>query len=208
MKKIRILFITALIVTTFTALAQPKVAPPVKHLPPNAPHGGPKTQEAVHPAPPAPPVQAPLPPDGPLPPKQGKWKAAPIAGWYIHYDEAVRAAKKSGKKIFVLNAGSDWDPVSVSLRKSVLDTRDFQQIAKRSLILLYLDTPQKFPLPDEQTRHHDIIRARLQMKGKKIPTAVIINDEGKILCEISGVIPKNEYLDKVRAAVTGTVGHK
>ena len=113
----------------------------------------------------------------------------------------VKAAKKANKKIFVLNAGSDWDPGSVTLRKSVLDPRDFQQVAKRSLILLYLDSPQKFPQPEEQIRHHDIIREKLQLKGKKVPTAVIIDADGKILCEISGVLPKNEYLDKIRAAI-------
>ncbi|MBR4369681.1 MAG: thioredoxin family protein, partial [Victivallales bacterium] len=147
MKKISLMLIATLLCVHFTVYAQTKVVPPVKHMPQNSPHGGAKLQETVHPAEPATPVTAPLPPDGPLPPKQAKWKSAPIPGWYIHYDEAVRAAKKSGKKIFVLNAGSDWDGPSVSLRKSVLDTRDFQQIAKRALVLLYLDSPQKFPQP-------------------------------------------------------------
>ncbi|MBR6059387.1 MAG: thioredoxin family protein [Lentisphaeria bacterium] len=206
MKKIRILILAAFFGTIITAFAQPKPAQPVKRVTPNTSHGHgevkPKDKA------PAQPPAAPLPPDGQLPPKQGKWKAAPISGWYIHYDEAVRAAKKANKKIFVLNAGSDWDPASVSLRKSVLDTRDFQQIAKRSLILLYLDNPQKFPLPDEQTRHHDIIRGRFQLAGKKTPSAVIIEPNGKIICEINGVLPKNEYLDKIRTAVAGSLGHK
>ena len=181
MKKIQALLITAILVCAFLATAQPQAAAQPKTA--AEPKETPNAQKLQRPA------------------KQSKWKASPIPGWLIHYDEAIRAAKKANKHIFVLNAGSDWDPVSVSLRKSVLDTRDFQQIAKRSLILLYLDSPQKFPMPEEQTRHHDIIREKLQLKGKKVQTAVIIDADGKILCEISGVLPKNEYLDKIRAAI-------
>ena len=182
MKKITLMLITALLCTQFTAMAQPKPAPKaIKDAP----------QES-----------------GILPPKQAKWKSAPIPGWYIHYDEAVKAAKKTNKKIFVLNAGSDWDAASVSLRKSILDTRDFQQIAKRALILLYLDSPQKFPQPEEQIRHHDIIRDRLQMKGKKIPYAVIIDADGKVITQIEGVLPKNDYLDIIQKAVAGNLSHK
>ena len=160
MKKFWMILIAVLLSADFTALAQPKPPQPPQHV------AQPNT----------------------LPPKQGKWKAAPIPGWYIHYDEAVRAAKKAHKKIFVLTAGSDWDSPSISLRKSVLDTRDFQQLAKRALILLYLDTPQKFPLPEEQTKHHDIIRERFNLKGKKLPAAVIIDADGKVLAEIDGLL--------------------
>ncbi len=182
MKKITLMLIAALLCIQFTAMAQPKPAPKAAK---DAP------QES-----------------GKLPPKQAKWRSAPIQGWYIHYDEAVKTAKKTNKKIFVLNAGSDWDAPSVSLRKSVLDTRDFQQLAKRALILLYLDSPQKFPQPEEQIRHHDIIRDRFQMKGKKLPYAVIIDAEGKVITQIEGVLPKNEYLDIIQKAVAGNLGHK
>ena len=184
MKKIWIMLIATMLCVQFTAMGQPK--------PPKPPKDAVKTAGK----------------EDTLPPKQGKWKAAPIPGWYIHYDEAVKAAKKANKKIFVLNAGSDWDSASVSLRKSVLDTRDFQQIAKRALVLLYLDTPQKFPQPDEQIHHHDIIRERLQMKGKNIPYAVIIDTDGKIITEINGVLPKKDYLDIIQKAVVGNLGHK
>ena len=182
MKKISLMLIAALLCVHFTAMAQPKPAP--------------KATKDI-------PLEG-----GKLPPKQAKWKSAPLQGWYIHYDEAVKAAKKANKKIFVLNAGSDWDAGSVNLRKSVLDTRDFQQLAKRALILLYLDSPQKFPQPEEQTRHHDIIRERLQLKGKKLPCAVIISPDGKINTEIDGVLPKNEYIDKITKAVPAELGHK
>ncbi|MBR4901414.1 MAG: thioredoxin family protein [Victivallales bacterium] len=184
MKKISLMLIMALLCLHFTAMGQPK--------PPQPPKNDAKPAAKAD----------------TLPPKQAKWKSAPIPGWYIHYDEAVKAAKKANKKIFVLNAGSDWDGASVSLRKSVLDTRDFQQIAKRSLVLLYLDTPQKFPQPEEQIRHHDIIRERLQLKGKKIPYAVIIDTDGKIITQIEGVLPKKDYLDIIQKAVVGTLGHK
>jgi len=180
MKKIQMMLIAALLCVQFTVMAQPKPTKPPK-----------PTDKADT-----------------LPPKQPKWKSAPMPGWYIHYDEAVKAAQKAHKRIFVLNIGSDWDSASVNLRKSVLDTRDFQQIAKRSLILLCLDSPQKFPQPEEQVRHHDIIRERLQMKGKKLPYAVIIDPDGKIITEIDGILPKSEYLDKIQKAVVDPLGHK
>ena len=84
MKKIWMLLITALLCVQFTAMGQPKPPQPPKTAAKSATKG-----EA-------------------LPPKQAKWRTAPIPGWYIHYDEAIKAAKKANKKIFVLNAGSDW----------------------------------------------------------------------------------------------------
>ena len=200
MKKFWMMLIAALLCVQFTAMGQHNL------LQQHKPAGRSAVKTAANPA--ADPAPIPAAKNDTLPSKQGKWKAAPIPGWYIHYDEAVKAAKKANKKIFVLNAGSDWDGASVNLRKSVLDTRDFQQIAKRALILLYLDTPQKFPQPEEQIRHHDIIRERLQMKGKKIPYAVIITPDGKIITEINGVLPKKDYLDIIQKAVAGDLGHK
>ncbi len=206
MKKISLILITVLLCIHFTAMAQTKT---IQKAPKDAPQSSVKlTPKPAQTKPDQPPAQENTRGSDKLPPKQAKWKSAPIPGWYIHYDEAVRAAKKANKKIFVLNAGSDWDSPSVNLRKSVLDTRDFQQIAKRALVLLYLDSPQKFPQPEEQIRHHDIIRERLQMKGKKLPYAVIIDAEGKIITQIEGILPKNDYLDIIQKAVVGNLGHK
>ena len=69
MKKFWIMLITALLCVQFTAMGPPK--------PPQPPKAAGKADT--------------------LPPKQGKWKAAPIPGWYIHYDEAVKAARKNKK---------------------------------------------------------------------------------------------------------------
>jgi thioredoxin-related protein len=46
------------------------------------------------------------------------------------------------------------------------------------------------------------------MKGKKLPYAVIIDAEGKVITQIEGVLPKNEYLDIIQKAVAGNLGHK
>ena len=46
------------------------------------------------------------------------------------------------------------------------------------------------------------------MKGKKIPYAVIIDTDGKVITEINGVLPKKDYLDIIQKAVVDTLGHK
>ena len=62
--------------------------------------------------------------------------------WYTDFDEASAKAKKSGKNIFLLFSGDDWDKTSASFKEAVLHTDEFAREIGKKYILLNLDFSQ------------------------------------------------------------------
>ena len=60
-----------------------------------------------------------------------KWLPGLDKNWYTNYEEALAAAKKENKKLFVLNTGSDWCSFCIKLRKEVLEERKFKYMLKK-----------------------------------------------------------------------------
>lgn len=62
--------------------------------------------------------------------------------WYTNFDEASAKAKKSGKNIFLLFSGDDWDNTSADFKANVLQTEEFAKEIGKKYILLNLDFSQ------------------------------------------------------------------
>ncbi len=62
--------------------------------------------------------------------------------WYTNFDEASAKAKKSGKNIFLLFSGDDWDNTSADFKTNVLQTEEFAKEIGKKYILLNLDFSQ------------------------------------------------------------------
>ncbi len=62
--------------------------------------------------------------------------------WFTNYEEALDAAKKTNKDILMYFTGSDWCAPCRVLKKNVLDTDDFAEVAT-CYVLLYVDIPRK-----------------------------------------------------------------
>ncbi|MBQ5499614.1 MAG: thioredoxin family protein [Treponema sp.] len=58
--------------------------------------------------------------------------------WYTNFDEASAKAKKSGKNIFLLFSGDDWDNTSADFKTNVLQTEEFAKEIGKKYILLNL----------------------------------------------------------------------
>lgn len=125
------------------------------------------------------------------------WQPGPSAAWFVSWDKAAAEAKKGGKPIFVLKTGSDWCGWCIRLRKNVLNRPEFADFAKKNLVLLYLDSPSKNPLGEEQKRHNQQISRKLSLGGG-VPNAAVVTADGKKLGAISGGgLELNAYLQKL-----------
>lgn len=131
----------------------------------------------------APAVQAPAPP--PLVLKAPKhWLKGPTPDWYIHFDDAVAAARRSGKLIYALHTGSDWCPPCMRLEKNILSTKEFQDFAQKHLILLFVDSPSRKPIPDDQKAYNNQLAGEINF-GNYVPSLRLLSSDGKVLEKIT-----------------------
>ena len=113
------------------------------------------------------------------------WRGGPSDAWFVNWDKALVAAKKSNKKLFVLNTGSDWCHWCKKLREEVLDKPEFDKFAAKNLVLVYLDNPGRNPLGKEQKRHNRQIVKTLAFSGG-VPNVGVFTAKGKKLGSIGG----------------------
>ena len=126
------------------------------------------------------------------------WRGGPSKEWFVNWDKALAEAKKTGKKLFVLNTGSDWCGWCKRLRANVLDQPEFAKFARKNLVLLYLDSPSRNPLGKEQEMHNRQIVRALPFGGG-VPHVLVMNAKGKKLGSIGGGgLGLDEYLEKLR----------
>lgn len=131
------------------------------------------------------------------------WQQGPSDLWFVEWDKAWTAAKKSNKKLFVLNTGSDWCHWCQKLRAEVLETQRFIDYAKKNLVLVYLDSPSRNPLCKDQKMHNREIVKALEFSGG-VPLAMIVTPTGKRLGVITGGGPTvDAYVERIKAVIKG-----
>ena len=126
--------------------------------------------------------------------------ARPPAGWLTDFDRALEIAKKENKHVYVLFTGSDWCHWCIKLRKEVLEQPAFQKFAHDHLVPVYCDFPQKTRLPQEQLARQRKWSRDLQA-GSGVPSAVIVNPDGKVTGRIGGFAKADAYLKKLKNAI-------
>lgn len=126
--------------------------------------------------------------------------AAAPKGWTTDYEAALKRAKAEKKYVYVLFTGSDWCGWCKKLRSDVLEKNGFQKLMKKKIIAVYCDFPQRDPLPAEQIKKQLKWHKELQASGG-VPSAVIVNSEGKVVGDIGGYMPEKEYLKKLERMI-------
>ena len=131
------------------------------------------------------------------------WRGGPSADWFVNWDKALAESKKTNKKLFLLNTGSDWCGWCKKLRSEVLDKPEFAEFARKNLVLVYLDSPSRNPLGKEQKTHNRQIVKALPFGGG-VPHVLVMNAKGEKLGAISGGgLGLDEYLEKLREICAG-----
>ena len=125
------------------------------------------------------------------------WVQGPDKSWYVDFDMALAEAKKTGKKLYVLNTGSDWCGFCIKLRKDVLDNSKFKKLAAQNFILVYIDNPKRKPIPQDQRAHNAKVTKKLSFGGG-VPSALILSPEGKTIGKIEGYSKEKDYLKRLK----------
>jgi protein disulfide-isomerase len=102
--------------------------------------------------------------------------------WLIKYDEAIAAAKKTGRPILANFTGSDWCGWCIKLKEEVFDTKEFKEWTAKNVVLLELDFPQKKPQDAAIKAKNQQLSEHYGVQG--FPTILILNAEGKQLGEL------------------------
>ena len=128
------------------------------------------------------------------------WLKGPTPDWYIHLDDAVAAARRTGRKIYALHTGSDWCPPCKNLEKNILSTAKFKKFAKENLILLFVDSPMGKPIPKDQDSYNRSLVSKLKF-GRGVPSIQLLNSDGKPLGKISGRSNSTTHIKAIKKAL-------
>lgn len=99
--------------------------------------------------------------------------------WLENYAEALAAAKQLKRPVLIDFTGSDWCGWCIKLDREVFSQKAFLKYAKRDLVLLKLDFPQRKKLSEALQKQNMELAKKFGIRG--FPTIVIVDAEGKEL---------------------------
>lgn len=132
------------------------------------------------------------------------WVKGPDKSWMLTVEDALVKAKKTKKKVYVLKTGSDWCGFCIRLRKDVLENKSFKTYARKNLILVYLDSPRKNPLPPDQAAYNSEASRKYKLGGG-VPSALLLDSDGSTIAKIGGYNSKEGvkgYIKRIRTALS------
>jgi thioredoxin-related protein len=106
--------------------------------------------------------------------------------WLMDLPKAQAQAKKENKLVLLDFTGSDWCGWCIKLKKEVFDTKEFQDYAAKSLVLVEVDFPRKKQLSAAQVKANQALQDKYKIEG--YPTIIVLNGDGKKVGEL-GYMP-------------------
>jgi thioredoxin-related protein len=97
--------------------------------------------------------------------------------WLTDLAKAQTKAKAENKMVLMDFNGSDWCPPCKALRKNVLSTKEFEDYAKKNLVLVDVDFPHGKELPADQKKANEALSEKYGIEG--LPTVVVLSSDGK-----------------------------
>ena len=102
--------------------------------------------------------------------------------WMTDLDKAQAKAKEENRLVLMDFTGSDWCPWCIKLRKEVFSTPEFTEYAKKNLVPVEIDFPQRKQQPAELRKANRALQAKYEIRG--YPTVVVLNGQGKKIGEL------------------------
>lgn len=97
-------------------------------------------------------------------------------GWLDDLEKAKAQARTENKKILLDFTGSDWCGWCQKLDKEVFSQPAWKDYAAKHLVLVEVDFPRGFKLPDATKKQNDELQKKFKIGG--FPTIVIISAGG------------------------------
>jgi len=141
------------------------------------------------------------------------------SNWLTDLPGALVRAKAEGKSVLLFFHGSDWCPPCVEMQRQVFASPEFIQYARRALILVDVDFPQKSTQTEELKQANLLLKARFNLSreaGEGFPTIVLLNDAGETVLQETGyagggpaeVLTKLQRHPGARAMLAATAAYK
>jgi len=120
--------------------------------------------------------------------------------WHTSLPAAQATAKEGSKMVLLDFTGSDWCGWCKVLKKEVFQTPEFLDYAKKNLVLVEVDFPQRKKQSAELKKANEELQERF--KVRYYPTIILLNSAGKVLGELGyqegGAKPFIAELEKLR----------
>ncbi|MBL9194102.1 MAG: thioredoxin family protein [Opitutaceae bacterium] len=104
---------------------------------------------------------------------------APPLVWQTEVQAAQQQAFLEQKQVFLFFTGSDWCSWCKKFDGEILETPAFRAYAAQRLVLVKLDFPRTFKLPERQVVQNRALARKHRVDG--YPTVVVLNPDGKTL---------------------------
>jgi rhodanese-related sulfurtransferase len=109
--------------------------------------------------------------------------------WLTDLPSAQTQARAEKKSVLLFFHGSDWCPACVEMQRQVFDSPAFAKYARRALVLVDVDFPDKHKQDEELRRTNAVLKARFNLSpvpDEGFPTIVLLNDTGETVFQETG----------------------
>jgi rhodanese-related sulfurtransferase len=109
--------------------------------------------------------------------------------WLTDLAQAQARAKAEGKSVLLFFHGSDWCAACAEMQGQVFDSPEFARYARRALVLVDVDFPEKEKQNEELKRANLALKARFNLgpgSGDGFPTLVLLNGAGETVYQETG----------------------
>src|SRR6187455_1111322 len=103
-------------------------------------------------------------------------------GWLDDFEKAKAQAKAENKKILLDFTGSDWCGWCKKLDAEVFSQPEFKEYAAKKLVLVEVDFPRGFKLPEATKKQNDALQAKYRIQG--FPTVILLSSGGNKVGEL------------------------
>lgn len=122
-----------------------------------------------------------------------------LVNWQPDFTTAQTISRRENKPLLLNFSGSDWCIPCIRLRKDVFDSKEFQEMADKKLVLYNADFPRSSKnLPPKQIRvDNDALAAKYNPEGK-FPFTVLLDTAGHVIKSWDG-FPKESKIEFIKS---------
>jgi thioredoxin-related protein len=102
--------------------------------------------------------------------------------WMTDLPKAQSQAKTEKKLVMLDFTGSDWCGWCIKLHKEVFSKPEFSEYAKKNLVLVEVDFPQKKQQSEQLKKANAALQQKYKIEG--YPTIIVLDGEGKKVGEL------------------------